>query len=94
MTDNRGFTKSNLATLDYGVAWTNWLESGEIITASTWTIAPSGLTVVNDDEFDDDKTYIWLSGGALDETYYVTNKITTNQGREDARTLVIVVKQR
>lgn len=78
------------ATLDYAVDWSDWLEAGETISDSEWTVeaglteeaspAPSEL---------DGITTIWLSGGTAGAYYTVTNTITTSVGRIDERSLII-----
>lgn len=57
------FQKDPAATLDYSVDWTEFLETGEAISASTWTV-PDGITQVTT-SFTDTKGIIWLSGGTL-----------------------------
>lgn len=86
------FRKDPDAKLDYAIDWSEWLASGETISASAWTI-PTGLT--NESEtFDDDSTKVWLSGGTDGETYTVANKITSSEGRIDERTFQIMVGHR
>jgi hypothetical protein len=85
------------AVLDYTFDWQGsapgpWLEAGETITASAWT-APSGITV-DSSTFDDTTTTVWLSGGTEWEDYEVVNHVTTSAGREDDRTLTILVRSR
>jgi hypothetical protein len=80
------------AVLDFGRDWSPWLATGEQITTSTW-IVPDGIT--KDSESNDTTTAtVWLSGGTAGETYEITNRITTNQGRTDDRTLRILVRER
>lgn len=94
------------AVLDYGVDWraltngtggTDWLEEGETITASTWTL-PDGITVdpANPalDDATESTTTIWLTGGTAGQTYRVTNHITTSAGREDDRSIFLRVIDR
>ena len=81
--------KDPQAKLDYAVDWTAWLAAGETITTSTWTV-PAGLTKVSDGAVDG-KATVWLSGGTVGTRYAVTNHIITSQGREDERTLTILI---
>ena len=85
------FTKDPAATLDYSVDWTEFLETGEIIADSEWTV-PTGLTLVTDSHTDT-KGIIWLSGGTLGKSYEVVNRITTDNtpARIDERTIVILM---
>lgn len=82
------------SVLDFGRDWAaaGWLSDGEQITSSTW-IVPAGLT--KDSESNTATVAIvWLSGGVAGETYTVTNRISTNQGRTDDRSLTVYVTQR
>lgn len=86
------FLKDPDAVLDYGFDWSNWLQTGETISTSNWTV-PSGLT---EDSASNTatETKVWLSGGTDSKLYGITNHITTSAGREDDRTLSIRVKNR
>jgi len=92
------FKKDPNAVLDYKQDWatntnqstgTDWLASGETITAATVT-ADSGLTV-DSDSITDTNTSVtfWLSGGTAGTEYNVVVHITTSASREDDRTMVI-----
>lgn len=86
--------KDPQAKLDYGFDWSSsdWLDSGEVISASSWTV-PSGITK-DAESFSDTLTTIWLTGGTVDTTYLLVNHITTDAGREDDRSVNIVVVNR
>lgn len=85
----KAVTKDPNAVLDYGVRWTPWLVTGETISASSWVV-PAGLTADSDDH-DDTTTRVWLRGGTAGASYVITNHIVTTAGREDDRSLLIVV---
>jgi hypothetical protein len=80
------------AFLDYGIDWTDWLEDGDTIAASTWVVS-AGVTS-SSPSFTDTTTTVWIAGGTVGETYALTNRVTTAAGRIDDRTLTIRVKQR
>ena len=80
------------AVLDYGFNWVDWLETGETISNSIWTV-PTGITE-DSTAYSNTATTIWLSGGTLNTDYEVINHITTSEDREDDRTLKIKVRQR
>lgn len=87
------------AKLDYGIDWTDWLKqrngSTDQIVASTWTISgPDAALTQTDSSFSTTQTGVWLAAGTSGGTYAATNHVTTAAGREDDRTLTIVVKQR
>lgn len=86
------FTKDPDATLDYGCDWSEWLDAGETITASSWAV-PLGLTLESADHTGT-LAVAWLSGGATGNVYRVTNRVTTSAGRTDERTLLIYVEER
>lgn len=84
------FVKSPNATLDFGFDWSDWLDSGETIEASSWSV-PSGLTNVGD-SFSTTQTKIWLSGGTAGTEYTVTNTIeTTESATEEVQSFTLLV---
>jgi len=90
----KAFVKDPDATLDYSFDWGPWLGATDTILTSTWTV-DSGLTVVPASEsFDDTTTTAFLSGGAVNMKYNVTNRITTNGSRTDERSILIRVRDR
>jgi hypothetical protein len=83
------------AVLDFAFDWTEWLADGETITAFTVTAA-TGVTVQSSTRTGGVVT-AWLSGGVLPATprlYPVTCHITTNEGRQDDRTIRVDVRNR
>ena len=85
------FTKDPNAVLDYSVDWSRWLD-GDTIATSVWTV-PAGLTKVSDTNTTT-KTTVWLSGGTADQSYTVTNRITTTGGRTEDRSFIVKVEER
>ena len=85
------FTKDPNAVLDYQIDWSTWLGSDTIAT-SAWTV-PTGMTLVTSSATTTAAT-IWLSGGTAGSSYGVVNRITTDGGRTEDRTLTIVVSER
>jgi len=82
------------AVLDYSIDWSTWLATSETITASSWTV-PTGITQTTPaPSFTNTITTIWLLGGTVGTTYTLTNHITTNQGRQDDRSITIQVVER
>ena len=86
------------AILEYGFDWgeDDWLESGETIASAVWTI-PAGITKVSETA-GDEITQVVLSGGTAGETYIITCHVVTTggsvEGREDDRSLEIIVEER
>jgi hypothetical protein len=86
------FLKDPDAVLDYEFNWSEWLGPSEIIDTFD-VIASPGITV--NSSFSSPTTVtVWLSGGTAGQPYTVTNRITTNQGRTDDRTMTIRVAER
>lgn len=88
----RTFIHDPNAELDYAVDWSTWLAGGETITTSVWII-PDGI-VEGDTSNTTTIATVWLSGGTAGQQYAVTNRITTNQGRTDDRTINLLVQHR
>lgn len=86
------FTKAPNAVLPYYMDWSDWLQPGEKITTSTWT-PDVGITKDSSDK-SASTTTVTLSGGTAGTTYDVVNKIVTNMGRTDERSLRFVVALR
>lgn len=80
------------AVLDWRWDWSQWLEDGEQIVTSTMTVS-AGLTL-DSSSFTLATATAWLSGGTAGTPYTVANRITTNQGRTDERTITIRVVNR
>lgn len=67
--------------LDYQIDWaTDRLDEGETITTTLWQVE-SGDVVIDSDEELDGVTTVWLSGGTVDTSSIVLNRITTSAGR-------------
>lgn len=86
------FIKDPDAVLDYKFDWTQWLALDEIIESST--VLPSPGITVDSSVFTDNTSTVWLSAGTSGTLYSVTNRITTNQGRIDDRTIKVRVSSR
>lgn len=85
------FTKDPDATLDYKVDWSSWLVD-DTISGSQWII-PAGINFVID-SFDNTSATVWLSGGSVGSSYEVVNRITTDAGRVDDRTIIIKIREK
>lgn len=84
-------TKDPDAVLDYDRDWSTYLEEGETITSSTWTV-PDGLTEEPGGTHSDTVAKVWISGGTVGKSYVITNEITTSEGRIDDRSIKIKIK--
>lgn len=86
------FIKDPDAILDYTFDWTEWLQESETISIYVITI-DAGITKESDNE-NEGKVIVWLSGGAVGETYNIACKITTDLDRTDERTVEIIMVER
>lgn len=73
------------SVIDYGFKWAGWLAAGEIIVASDWI---TDLTVTASSN-NGSVTSAMLSGGVADQKYLLTNRVTTNHGRKEDRSMTI-----
>jgi hypothetical protein len=79
------------AELDYAVDWTDWLDIGETIATSTWSV-PLPLVKMSD-SISGKLAVVWIKAtpGSTPNSKPVTvsNTITTNQGRKDRRSFLL-----
>jgi hypothetical protein len=87
----RRFNKTPVGLLDYTFDWSRWLQSGETIQTYYLTVA-DGLTHESDEQ-DDQHVIVWLSGGTLGQAYEVDCEVTTNQGRRDMRSFLLLITE-
>lgn len=87
-----GYMLDPNANLDFSFDWTAWLATNETITAQTVTATP-GATVNTVSQTAGIVTY-WLTAGNNGSTVTVTCHITTSAGRQDDRSVSVVVRQR
>lgn len=86
-------TKDPQAVLDYHEDWSDWLPTGDTISTAAWSVA-SGDVTIDSESATPTVTTVWLSGGTADTTAEVTCHITTAAGREDDRTIELLIQQR
>ena len=82
------FVKDPSAVLDYYCDWSSWL-AGDTIADSTWTA--TGTVTISEPGIEGDFTVIWVEGGTAGELVDLINHIVTAEGREDERTLRLIV---
>ena len=88
MTQTRHLPKGEVSVLNIGLNWADWLET-DTITLSEWT-ADAELTLSRK-QTTTTTTSCYVSGGILNKTYQITNKITTLDGKIDTRYVTIVI---
>lgn len=82
------------ALLDYAVDWSDYLEDGEVLGDSEWSVTPDGDMIVESDSRGDQIATVQLRAGVVGHVYLVTNRIITSLGRMDDRSLTIRVQER
>jgi hypothetical protein len=88
------YLKDPDAMLDYTMDWGGgYLQSGETISSSIWTIFPGDMTQSAAGNTASDCT-VTVQGGISGHIYQLTNRITTSQGRTDERSISVRVEQR
>jgi len=85
--------KDPSAVLDYAIDWGRDYLDGDTLTASDWVVVPSGLEIISS-TFDTQISQLTLGGGVAGGVYRVSNHVTTSDGRQDNRSLVIRVEAR
>jgi hypothetical protein len=92
--------KDRLAALTYSMDWTNWLATGQTVTAVTYTITPptynpTPLVIATSGIMSGNKiTYVKLSAGTVNKIYTVTAAITTDDGSTDRRQFRLKIENR
>lgn len=90
--------KDPYAVLDYSLDWTNWMPSGDTISAVTITAetisGDSAPLAVDSSTNTDFIATANISGGTVGNIYNVEYKITTTNGLKDSRNFRIKVVER
>ncbi len=88
------FTKDPTAVVKYTHDWAeNYLGQDETLSASAWSVTPSGLDV-DESTHSSGQASVTLSGGIAGILYRVSNAITTSENRAEERAIAIRVQQR
>ena len=86
--------------LDYSIDWSDWLDGGDTLSTSTWTIeaitGDAAPLATDSDTLNTSLSIatIFLSAGTAGNHYTVTNEIVTTNGLTDQRYFRIFVKER
>jgi hypothetical protein len=89
----RKYIKDPDAVLDYTYDWSSFLADGEVIVEHEIFLSGDDITL-DVSTADNTTVTVWLSGGIVREYYYITCRITTDQGRVDNRSIWILIKKR
>ena len=89
--------KDPAAVLDYCVDWgAQYLTPGELLAASDWTVVPNdpaGLSIAGSD-FSATTSSVKAAAGSAGKIYRLVNRICTDAGRTDERSILIRVEDR
>jgi hypothetical protein len=78
--------------LDYSIDWSARLSDTDFITSSTWVNLTSSGLIRYSSSSSSTITTIWFSGGTLDLSYIITNRVVTNEGRTMDQSAKIKIK--
>lgn len=84
------FVKDPNSTIDFAVDWSEWLSSSDTVSSSSWEV--SGLTV-SSTSVANNVTRAFLTGGIAGVDYLITNRVTTQGGRIEDRSILVQVRQ-
>lgn len=66
---------------DYAIDWAPELANGEVIATQAWTLisgADNALVIVDGEQHDNSKSFVWLSGGTSGVDYELLCHMTTS----------------
>jgi len=86
------YIKDPQSVLDYGFDWSDWLDTGDTVSTSTWNV-PTGITEDSDSNTGTTTT-VWLSGGTVGKKYKITNRMVTADGRTVDRSFYVRIENR
>lgn len=81
--------------LDYSVEWAERLPIEDDITTSDWFLdTTDGNLVIDSVQRMGTLCTVWLSGGTLGYTYFITNRVSTADGRTMDQTVRLFIRKR
>jgi hypothetical protein len=85
------------AVLDYAIDWgAQYLDPGDLLAESSWAVdpdEPDGVAVVGS-LFGDSISTVQAAGGIAGRLYRLANRVVTQSGRTDERSIVLRVEKR
>ena len=89
--------KDPAAVLDYAIDWgAQYLDPGDVLADSSWSVEPNepdGVSVVGS-LFGDSVSRVQAAGGVPGRLYRLANRVVTQSGRTDERSIVLRVEKR
>lgn len=85
------------ALLDYAIDWgAEYLGEGDLIADSNWSVSPdepSGVSI-SANSFDERFSSVTVAGGLPGRLYRLSNRVVTESGRIDDRSIMLRVEKR
>ena len=85
------------AVLDYAIDWgAQYLDQGDVLADSSWWVEPDepdGVAVVGS-SFGDSMSTVQAGGGNPGRLYRLANRVITQSGRVDERSIMLRVEKR
>lgn len=85
------------AVLDYAIDWgADYLAEDDLLSESSWSVEPDetdGVVVVAS-SFEDRMSTIQAGGGVVGRLYRLANRVVTQSGRIDERSIMLRVEKR
>ena len=89
--------KDPAAALDYAIDWgADYLGAGDALSESSWSVdpdEPDGIAIAGSD-FGARLSSVQASGGLAGRIYRLSNRVVTQAGRTDERSIVLRVEKR
>lgn len=89
--------KDPAAVLDYAIDWgVDYLDGDDILTESVWSVDPDetdGVEIAGN-SLGDRVSTVQASGGIAGRMYRLSNRVVTQSGRTDERSIVLRVEKR
>jgi hypothetical protein len=85
------------AVLDYAIDWgAEYLAADDLLSESSWSVIPDETdgVVVMGSAIEDRMTTVQAGGGVAGRLYRLINRVVTQSGRIDERSLVLRVENR
>ena len=85
------------AILDYAIDWgAQYLDQGDLLADSNWSVEPDepdGVAIAGS-SFGDSISTVQAAGGIAGRLYRLANRVVTQSGRTDERSIVLRVEKR
>jgi hypothetical protein len=85
------------AVLDYAIDWgAEYLSTDDLLAESSWSVTPdeSDGVVVVASAFEDRMSSVQVGGGIVGRLYRLANRVVTQSGRIDERSILLRVEKR